>query len=103
LERKKTITAGKERMPSILLFFVPKTAGGYIWHGLMEGSNLKSMRISGNYFPGGAVMPPIVGEFSKGGYCMHDHFEANWRNKSIISAFLDKMILNVRNPRMKKQ
>ena len=77
----------KEKMPSILLCFVPKTAGVYVWRGISEGLNLENIRISGAYFPGGPVMPPLVEEFSKGGYCTYDHLEASWRNKPIISAY----------------
>jgi hypothetical protein len=87
-------------MPSILLNFILKTAGVYVWHGISEGLNLKEVIRSilprrGNYVT-------TCGRIFKG-RVLHDHLEASWKNKTIISAFLDKMILNVRNPRMKKQ
>lgn len=74
-------------MSSILLNFVPKTVGVYVWRDISEGLNLKNTRISGEYFPGGLVMPPPMEEFSKGGYCTHGHLEASWRNKPVISAY----------------
>lgn len=83
-----------------MLNCVPKTAGIYMWDAVAKGLNLRQMRISGSYFPGGVLMPTLIEEFAKGENCLHDHLEASWRNKPYISAYLDKMILHVRDPRM---
>jgi len=61
--------------------------------------NLKQIRLCG-WYPGGTIFTPQLIELAKGDACTHEHLEPNWQNRMVLSEYLGKMIVHVRDPRM---
>lgn len=91
--------ARREGIPGIFLNTLPKSASIYIWEAFTKGLGLPKMRISGNWFPGDNASPELVESLAKGGVVSQEHVDASWRSKAALAAYLDKMVVHVRDPR----
>ena len=88
-------------LPGILLSTLPKSATVYIWAALAHGlGGLPQVRVTACWFPVDLVSKELLPEFVRGGNAVaHAHLGAQWQNRILLSHYLDKMIVHVRDPR----
>ncbi|MFZ5865768.1 MAG: sulfotransferase domain-containing protein [Thermodesulfobacteriota bacterium] len=85
--------------PSIMFNTMPKSGSVYIAQWLAKLLSLTPKQISPGYFPHDVIDYPKIKEFAQGGAIAQEHLEPSPMNKQLLAAFVDKMVVHVRDPR----
>ena len=86
-------------IPGILLNTLPKSGTVYILNALTKGLKINFMRISGNSFPDDLIVREKIQQLALGNCLTAEHLPANLVNLNLISEYLDKLIIHLRDPR----
>ena len=87
-------------IPGILLSTMPKSGSVYIWNAISTGLGIPKIRTTSTvwFFPD-FLIHDWVKVLAKGGVCSQQHIDASWYNTRVLSDFLDKMVVHIRDPR----
>ena len=86
-------------LPSILFNAIPKSGGRYCIEALRKGLKLDFLNIATDFFPQGTIAPQLAKEFIGGGKVSHGHTDYWWQAKVALNAYVDRMIVHMRDPR----
>ena len=87
------------KLPAILLNTLPKSGSVYILNSLANGLQIKTLRISSLFFPGARIILDQIEGLAGGMAIAQEHLCADLVNMNILSCYLDKILINVRDPR----
>jgi hypothetical protein len=85
--------------PPIFLSMIPKSASEYICDMISVALNAPKLHISPRYFPNNLVLRPEIRRLVMTGGVAKDHLPASPLNLRIINAYLDRLVVQVRDPR----
>jgi len=88
-----------ETFPGILLNTLPKSGSMFMTDVFRNALRLKRIRIAGGYFPEDTTMRTWTDRLRRGSAIAQEHLPATYINLVILARRLDRMIVNVRDPR----
>ncbi len=89
-----------ERMPSILISSLPKSASESIWNKLAQGLDYAQCYFSVGLFPDCTAIPGRVSEAGRGGVIVKEHLAPTAHNlRALAQADWDRVIVHLRDPR----
>lgn len=93
---------GRDRMtalPSIMLVAIPKSGSVFTRTMLGRGLGLHPLTVSAGAFPHYSLDARRLQKFQRGGVIVSNHLDASAENLQFLSAFVDRWVVHVRDPR----
>ncbi|MBO6783702.1 MAG: glycosyltransferase [Alphaproteobacteria bacterium] len=92
---------GDEARPpfTVPITTLPKSGTYYLARLFSEGLGVRPLIVSNQYFPHDTIYQPRLREFVRGGYVSQDHFPASQINVAHLGHLLEKIIVQLRDPR----
>ncbi|MEK0192455.1 tetratricopeptide repeat protein, partial [Microcoleus anatoxicus] len=87
------------KIPSIMFNTLPKSGSAYVFSTLSKGLQLPAIRVSSSTFPDDVISIEQLNGFALKTVISQEHFPASLVNLNLLKAFVDRLIVNVRDLR----